>query len=101
MLYISPEGKLVPIDKVRGRKKALRYLLNKCEETIENPGEQCITIMQADCKEEAELFAALIQENIGPKSVRIHPVGPVIGSHAGPGTMALCYYSKGRDAIRA
>jgi DegV family protein with EDD domain len=101
VLYISPEGKLVPIDKVRGRKKALRYLLNKCEETIENPGEQCITIMQADCHEEAEAFAALVQETIHPKSVRIHPVGPVLGTHAGPGTMAVCYYSKGREFIRA
>lgn len=100
VLYENPEGKLVPLEKIKGRKKALKYLIAKCQETIDRPEEQVLTICQADCLEEAEQFAMRVQEAIQPKAVRINPVGPVIGSHAGPGTIALVYYARSRAEIK-
>lgn len=101
VLYVSPEGKLVPIEKVKGRKKALKYMLEKCVQTIERPEDQVIVIAQADAPEEAEQFARQIQEAVQPKGVDIHPVGPVIGSHCGPGTIALAYFCTARTDIKA
>ncbi|MDD3920189.1 MAG: DegV family protein [Eubacteriales bacterium] len=49
ILYVSPEGLLVPLEKVKGRKKSMKYLVDKCAETIEHPEEQTITICQANC----------------------------------------------------
>ncbi|MDL2258708.1 DegV family protein [Eubacteriales bacterium OttesenSCG-928-K08] len=100
VLYVSPEGKLVPIEKVRGRKKAVKYILDKCKETIVNPQEQTITICQADCMEEALALEKAVREQIAPKDVRIHPVGPTIGSHCGPGTVSLIYYGKSRETLK-
>ena len=99
ILYESPDGKLVPIDKVKGRKKAIKYILNKCAATIEKPEEQVITICQADCPEEAQALEAQVRELIRPKDVRIVPVGPVIGCHCGPGTIALVYFGRSREAL--
>lgn len=99
VLYESPDGKLVPIDKVRGRKKALKYMIDKCIATIDRPEEQELTICQADCMEEAEAFRALVEQQVKPKSVRINPVGPVIGSHCGPGTLALIYFGTDRAEL--
>lgn len=100
VLYVSPDGKLVPIDKIRGRKKALKHLFQKCLETIDRPEEQVITISQADCLDEAEAFAAYMHEHIKPKGVRINPVGPVIGSHCGPGTIAVAYFARSREECK-
>ncbi|MDR1619090.1 MAG: DegV family protein [Clostridiales bacterium] len=99
VLCISPEGRLVPIDKVKGRKKSMRYLVDTCAATIDCPEEQTITICQADCLEEARSLAAMVRESIRPKDVRINLVGPVIGSHCGPGTLALAYYCRDRAQL--
>ncbi len=99
VLYVSPDGKLVPIDKVKGRKKAIKYILEKCAATIEHPEEQVITICQADCMEEAQALKLMVEEHIKPKGVRIHDVGPVIGCHCGPGTLALIFFAPDRALL--
>ncbi len=99
VLYVSAEGKLVPLEKVKGRKKALKFLLEKCIETIDSPAEQDIVLAHADCLAEAEALAEQLREQLKPHSVRVYPVGPVIGSHCGPGTIALAYFCHGRDQI--
>lgn len=99
VLYESPDGKLVPIDKVKGRKKAIKYILEKCAATIDQPEEQVITICQADCMDEALALEKQVRELIRPKDVRINPVGPVIGSHCGPGTIALVYFGRHRKEL--
>ena len=100
VLYIDPEGKLVPLDKVKGRKRSLRYMAEKCAKTIDRPQEQSIIICHADCMDDAQFLKTLIEEAIHPKEVRIHPVGPVIGSHSGPGGMALAYFCRSRTQIK-
>ncbi len=101
VLYVDNEGRLVPLEKVKGRKRAIKYLLEKCAATIENPQEQIIAIWQADCMDEARALAEQVKALIKPKDVRIEPVGPVIGSHAGPGTLALAYFGRSRLEITA
>ena len=100
VLYISPEGLLVPIEKIKGRKKAVKYLLDQCAATIENPAEQTVYICEANCMEDALALEAKIREQIAPKDVVINSVGPVIGSHCGPGTMALVYFGASRANLR-
>ena len=100
VLHISKEGKIVPVAKVKGKKKAVKYILDKCAETIENPQEQTVYILQADCMDEAMELKKQVEELIKPKEVVIAPVGPVIGSHAGPGTIALVYFTSDRDVLK-
>lgn len=99
VLYVSPDGKLVPIEKIKGRKKAIKFVIERCAATIDHPEEQTITICQADCMEEAEAVAQYIRDTIKPGDVRINPVGPVIGSHCGPGTIAVCYFARDRAEL--
>lgn len=101
VLYESPDGKLVPIDKVKGRKKALKYILEKCAATIDKPEEQTIYIPQADCMDEALALKKQVEEVIKPKDVKINTVGPVIGSHCGPGTIALVYFGRSRAELKS
>ncbi len=100
VLYESPAGQLVPLEKIKGRKRALRFLVDRCAATIDRQEEQEITICQADCMDEANLLVEMLKEAVGPKGVRINPVGPVIGCHCGPGTLAVCYFGKSRAALK-
>lgn len=100
ILYESPDGKLIPLDKVKGRKKAIKYILEKCAATIDQPENQVITICEADCMEEALALENQVRELIAPKDVVINPVGPVIGSHCGPGTLALVYFARSRAELK-
>lgn len=101
VLHVSSEGKLVPFEKIKGRKKALRFLAEQCAKTIENPSEQVIEIRHADCLDEAKQLEVILRELVNPKDVFLHLVGPVLGSHCGPGTIALCYYGKDRGVTNA
>ncbi len=92
VLHVDDEGRLTPVSKVRGRKAAVRALLEKMEELVENP--DLVFLTHGDCLEEAEGLARTIQEKFGSKTVLINYVGPVIGNHSGPGTIALFFQGK-------
>jgi DegV family protein with EDD domain len=96
VLYLDDNGKLIPKEKVRNRKKALAALVEKMAENVEKPEEQVIFISHGDCLEEAEYVASLINEKWQVKDIVINTIGPVIGAHAGAGTMALFYLGKSR-----
>lgn len=91
VLHVDSEGHLIAKGKVRGRKKALDSLVQHMEETVVNPKEQLVGISHGDCLEDAEYVANKIKEKFGVKEVLIHILDPVIGAHAGPGTVALFY----------
>lgn len=97
VLFINNEGKLVAFEKVKGRKKALKTLVEKLSEKIVEPEKQVIAISHGDCIEEAEYVKELIAERYKPKAFIINNVGPVIGSHSGPGTVALFFLGEGRE----
>lgn len=91
ILYITPEGRIEPLAKVRSRKAALRKLVEYIETEISNPEDQIIGISQAACLEETEALAEEIKQKIKVKDVIISDIGCVVGSHVGPGTIALFY----------
>lgn len=97
VLHVSDEGKLVPVEKVRGRKKSLISIIERCKKTIINPSEQVIFISHGDCLEEAKFVGEKIKEEVGVKDIIYNYVGPVIGSHSGPGTIALFYLGVNRN----
>ena len=97
MLHVSSEGKLIPVGKVRGRKKSLIALVDRMEETIGSyRNETDIAFLShGDCIEDAQFVADLVKERIGI-DVLINPICPTIGSHAGPGTVALFFMGETR-----
>ena len=91
VLHVDHEGHLINVSKVRGRKAALDALVKKMQQTM-LPGENdTVFISHGDCLEEAQYVAQQVKALCGAKEVIISYVGAVIGSHSGPGTMALFY----------
>ena len=97
VLRCDENGKLCAYGKVIGRKKALVSLINKLCETIVNPENQTIFISHGDCPEEAEFVAGKIREKLPVKNVIVGYIDAVIGSHSGPGTLAIFYSATNRS----
>ena len=97
VLHVDVEGHLIPMEKVRGRKKSLNALIDHMEKSANKPiSDQMVFITHGDCIEDAEYVAAKIKERFGVKEVVINYVDPVIGAHSGPGTMALFFLADKR-----
>ena len=96
VLHVDDGGKLVNIGKARGRKASLKALVDRMEETAIDPAGQTVFISHGDCMEDAEYVAGLVKERMGVQDVRINYVGPVIGAHCGPGTLALFHLGSRR-----
>ena len=96
VLHVDNEGHLINMAKVRGRKASIAALAKKMGETM-LPGENdTVFICHGDCLEDAEQLAQMVKEQYGVKDVLIYYVGAVIGSHSGPGTLALFFMGKER-----
>jgi DegV family protein with EDD domain len=91
ILHVNEEGGLIPMAKVQGRKRSLRTLCDKVKELAVEPVKQTIFISHGDCQEEAEWLASIVREELHVKDIMIGMIGPVIGSHSGPGTMAIFF----------
>ncbi len=96
ILHVDNEGRLVPLINVRGRKKSLIALVDNMEKTMGNFKNDTIFISHGDAPEDAEFVKNLIIERFGSKNFLIDFVSPTIGSHSGPGTIALFYYGETR-----
>ena len=96
VLHVDDEGHLIPVSKVRGRKQSLDALVKKMEETAIDPQDQVIFISHGDCLEDAKYVAKQVKEKLGVKEVKINFIGPVIGAHSGPGTVALFFLGNPR-----
>ena len=92
----SKEGTLVSFAKVRGRKKAINFLVEQVLENIGDPKEAVGIVLHADVPEEAEALKSALSAHLPEMEIRIDPVGPVIGAHCGPGTLAFCFLGKER-----
>jgi DegV family protein with EDD domain len=92
VLHVDDEGRLVPVSKVRGRKKSIQALYERFAETAREPrAEQPVYISHGDCLEDAQQLADLICSQQGATEVVINDLDPVIGAHSGPGTLALFF----------
>ncbi|PLR78866.1 fatty acid-binding protein DegV [Bacillus sp. V3-13] len=99
LLNIKPllnveDGKLIPLEKLRGKKKLLRRIIELMRERGVQLETQKIGISHADDLETAEEMKSLIQQEFGPKDVMITQIGAAIGSHTGPGTIAIFFLNK-------
>ena len=96
ILTETREGKLAAAQKVRGRKKALGYMVDKAAEEIGDTQESICLVLHADAKDDAMKLAIMLHDRIEKLTVRVENIGPVIGTHAGPGTVAVCFIGKER-----
>lgn len=96
ILHVDNEGHLIPVNKVRGRKKSIMALLDHMEKLCTKPEDQTVFISHADCLEDTEHLAALIKERLKVKEVVLNFMGPVIGSHTGQGAISLFFMGKER-----
>ncbi|WP_163972016.1 DegV family protein [Oceanobacillus halotolerans] len=85
------DGKLIPLEKVRGSKKVLKRMLDLMEERGTDFKNQTIGISHGDDLETAQKLADMIKEKFGADTIEIEMVGSTIGAHAGPGTIALFF----------
>ena len=91
VLHVDDEGHLVNVSKARGCNAALKALVDRMEQTAVGPREQTVFISHGDCLEDAQELARMIRERMGTQDFIFNHVGPVIGAHSGPGTVALFY----------
>jgi DegV family protein with EDD domain len=91
LLFVDSNGKLVPVKKVRGRKKAIKGLLEEFQDRVINAEEQTIFISHGDCIEDAEYLKKIVMNEGKAKNAVINYVGPVIGAHTGPGILCIAY----------
>ena len=96
MLQMESEGHLVKVGTARGRKKAVEALADKYTELSFEEKNTPIFISHADCEEDAKRLADILKQRHGVEVTLITEIGPVIGSHAGPGTLAFFFIGKHR-----
>ena len=92
ILVLGRGGKIEPAEKVQGRKKALKTIVERTAENIENPESQTLVVLHADIEEEAQRLADMLKARIPAlRDIRLQMIGPVIGAHCGPGTLATVF----------
>ncbi len=96
ILTESREGKLLAAAKVRGRKKAIGYIVDQAVANVVDETESIGLVLHCDAPADADKLAATLRDKFPRMDIRIEPVGPVIGAHAGPGTVAFCFIGKER-----
>jgi len=96
VLHVDNEGRLIPMEKCRGRKASLTALVDHMEKTAIDPANQTVFISHGDCGPDVELVAEDIRRRFGTKDIRVSYVGPVIGSHTGAGVVALFFIGSER-----
>lgn len=96
ILHVNEEGKLIPREKVQGRRKSIRALADKVKQNIVNPEGQLVLISHGDCEAEAQSLADMIKAELPVAEVRLSYIGPIVGAHSGPGTLAVFFMGKGR-----
>lgn len=98
VLQVDDEGHLIPLSKVRGRRKSLNALVDFMEKQMGNFREQndIVFISHGDCYEDALYVQEQVRKRFGIERFLINPVGPTIGAHSGPGTLALFFMGDAR-----
>ena len=98
VLHVDDEGHLIPIGKVRGRKKSLHALVERMQKQIKGyeADNDVVFISHGDCIEDAQYVANKVKELCGIDAFLINYVGSTIGAHSGPGTDALFFVGSPR-----
>ncbi|MDD7543539.1 MAG: DegV family protein [Peptoniphilaceae bacterium] len=96
VLHVSDEGKLIPMEKARGQKKAIQSQVRHIAEGWKPELGKRVWIGHGDCMERAQELAEKVHELYADAQIDIVPIGPVIGAHAGPGVLSLFYWGSNR-----
>ena len=91
ILSVNMEGKLVNLGKVMGRKKSLSELIIKMKTSIETPENQVVIIGHGDSLKDAEFLSSKLKNELHVKELIMTQIGPIIGSHTGPGMIGLTF----------
>ncbi len=95
VIHVDSEGKLPVVEKVQGRKSAIKQLVRHFEKNM-TADTRRVYVINADAPEEAEFLKRLVEHVRPDAEVIVGALGPVIGGHVGPGTLALAFRGKGR-----
>ena len=95
VLHVDDEGRLINMRKIRGRKQAVANMAEQYMKTALDP-KGVYFISNGDCPEDAKLLEDMICERTGRRAELICDIGPVIGAHSGPGTLALFFLGRPR-----
>lgn len=96
ILHVNTEGALAIAEKVMGIKKAVTRLVERMQANIYNPEEQTILIGHGDISREADYLEEVIRSKMNVKNVIKVYIGPIIGTHTGPGMLSLVYLGSGK-----
>ena len=95
VLHVDDEGHLIAMEKVRGRRASLDGLVRHLKDTAEDKENGTVFISHGDCLADCQYVANKLRE-LGVKDIHIGDIGPVIGAHSGPGTVALFWVGSPR-----
>ena len=96
VMHVDNDGKLINMAKVRGRDASIKALFEKMKASAIDPEKQTVYIGHGECYDDAKKLADMITAEFGITDILIDYVGPVIGAHSGPGTLALFFIAKER-----
>lgn len=96
IIHLDENGSLVNVFNAKGKKQGLRMLVDLFKQKALDPEDHVIGISHGDCIEDAEFLRAMVLQRFKVKKVIINNVGPVIGSHVGPGMVSLCFFTHRR-----
>ena len=101
VMHVDEEGRLIPHGKVRGRRQSLDSLVasmgGKLSQELPNP---YVFISHGDCEADARYVADQVKSRYGVPCKVMNPIGPIVGAHSGPGTVALFFLGKDRAEKR-
>jgi len=97
VMHVDDEGHLIPMEKVRGRKKSIMAMVDQMEKTATAPvADQTVFISHADCEDDLMVLVEEIRKRFGCTDIRWNYLDPVIGAHTGPGCLALFFMAEHR-----
>lgn len=96
VLHVDDQGRLIPVAKVRGRRQSLDALVDKMKEHVGSFKNQVVFISHGDCIDDANYVRDRVEKEFGIHNIMVGFIGPVIGSHSGPGTVALFFLGETR-----
>lgn len=96
IIRLNDEGKLVSTAKVQGRNKAINYIVDDVIKNVQDTDKYPIVILNADCRQDSDKIEKKLREALPEADIWIYDVGPVIGTHCGPDTIACVYVGEKR-----
>ena len=96
VMHVDNDGHLIPVSKIRGRKMSIKEMADQYTNTAIDPSAGPVFISHGDCIKDAEGLASILKDRHGVNVEIITDVGPVIGAHSGPGTLALFFLGNQR-----